>query len=202
MRSPYFSAALLAVAVAVVASSAEAQQGSPINAGGWIIAGSGGLSSSTDDASDRTTTSFRLSPTGLYFVQPRLAIGGSLPFSYTSFSTGGHATVFGLGPSLRYYFGEPTGQLFPFISASVLTSWQNSQATSVIAGNRVTNEVTSRLLSLDGSAGITRMLATHVGLTGEAYYTHSSSRAEIGASSLKQEGHDLGLRFGLTVFIY
>jgi outer membrane protein W len=187
----------------LLASAALAQTPTtPIGDGSWIISGSAGLSSHHDETSDRTTTSLRFAPAGMLFVLPRLAIGATLPLSYSS-DDGGHATSFGIGPSARYYFGDQAGKLFPFLGASVLPQWQNSHRTSVgINGSPVDVDGSNRVISIDGSAGLTRLIATHVGVTGEAYYTHMSSKTDVGSSTSSRDAYDVGLRFGLTVFLY
>ena len=35
-------------------------------------------------------------------------------------------STYGIGPSVRYYFGDMAGQLFPFLNASVIPIWQKT----------------------------------------------------------------------------
>ena len=51
-------------------------------------------------------------------------------------------------------------------------------------------------------AGLTRLVATHVGLTGEAYYTHLSNTIDLGSTTTSRASYDVGLRFGITVFVH
>ena len=193
----------------MMASAAHAQQSafpssSPISAGRWIIAGSAALSSSHDETNNQTVTSARLSPSGLVFVRPRLALGGTATGSYFN-SSGSSSTIFGLGPSARYYFGDPAGQLFPFVSASVAPQWQRVHPKNavVVAGTTISSpDLTARTIAIDGSLGLTRLLATNVGVTGEAYYTHLGTKVTSGSTAPAHNTHDLGLRFGLTVFVH
>ena len=200
------TAGMLCVAAQVVAgsfvsASANAQQSSPIGQGSWIIGGSAGLSSNHDESSDQTATSVRLSPTGLVFVRPRLAIGGALSLGYSSSSNASFKT-YGLGPSIRYYFGDMAGQLFPFVNASVMPVWQKSSVKSVSGLPISPSDATNRIIAYDGSVGLTRLVATHVGLTGEAYYARLSSKIDAGSSTTNRNSYDVGLRFGITVFVH
>ena len=194
-----FSAQL--AAAAVHSSPANAQQSSPIGQGSWIISGSAGLSSNHDESTDQTATSVRLSPTGLRFVRPRLAIGGTLALGYSS-TTNASFSYFGIGPSLRYYFGDMAGQTFPFISASMIPVWQKSNVKSQPSGFPPPSDATNRLISFDGSLGATRLVATHVGLTGEAYYTRLQNHIDAGSTTTNRNSYDVGLRFGITVFVH
>ena len=169
----------------LVSSPANAQQSSPIGKGSWIISGSAGLSSNHDETTDQTQTSVRLSPTGLLFVRPRLAIGGAATLGYSSAPNTSFST-FGIGPSVRYYFGDMAGQLFPFVSASVIPIWQKTNVKTVtngVPGLPGLSDATNRIVSIDGSVGVTRLVATHVGLTGEAYYGHLSNTVDVGSTS-------------------
>jgi hypothetical protein len=190
------------LAASFVSASANAQQSSPIGQGSWIIGGSAGLSSNHDDATDQTATSVRLSPTGLIFVRPRLAIGGALTLGYSSSSNASFKT-YGLGPSVRYYFGDMAGQLFPFVNASVMPIWQKSNVKSVVNGLPISpSDATNRILAYDGSIGLTRLVATHVGLTGEAYYARLRSTIDAGSTTTHRNSYDVGMRFGITVFVH
>jgi hypothetical protein len=194
-------AAAQVAAVSFVSSPANAQQSSPIGQGSWIISGSAGLSSNHDETTDQTATSVRLSPTGLMFVRPRLAIGGALALGYTSTKNASYST-YGLGPSLRYYFGDTAGQLFPFVSASVIPYWQKTNVKTQPSGFPPALDATNRVISFDGSLGLTRLVATHVGLTGEAYYTRLENHIDAGPTSTNRNSYDVGLRFGITVFVH
>ena len=194
------AAAQVAVA-SLVSAAANAQQSSPIGQGSWIIGGSAGLSRNHDDATDQTATFARLSPTGLLFVRPRLAIGGALTLGYSS-TPAASFTAIGLGPTARYYFGDMTGQLFPFLSIAVIPVWQESNAKNTFNGLPGLSDATNRIITMDGSVGLTRLVATQVGLTGEAYYTRIANKIDVGANSQTRNSYDVGLRFGITVFVH
>src|SRR4051794_39707087 len=99
-RSSY--AAGFIIATLAVASTARAQHQSPIDAGGWIIGGSAGLSWSHDGGTGvGSSMSAQLAPTALRFVQRGLAVGGTVIVGYNTFNNG-HTYSLGLGPSVRY----------------------------------------------------------------------------------------------------
>ena len=203
-RAVLLCAAAQVAFTSLVSTSANAQQSSPIGRGSWIISGSAALSSNHDETTDQTRTSVSLSPTGLLFIRPRLAIGGALALGYSSAPNASFST-YGIGPSVRYYFGDMSGQLFPFVNASVIPIWQKTNVknpTSGLPGLPGFSDATNRLVSFDGSAGLTRLVATHVGLTGEAYYTHLSNTLDLGSTTTSRASYDVGLRFGITVFVH
>ena len=194
-------AAAQVAAASLVSVPANAQQSSPIGQGSWIISGSAGLSRNHDDATDQTATFARLAPSGLLFVRPRLAIGGALALGYSSTPVVSYLTI-GLGPSVRYYFGDMSGQVFPFLSAAVIPVWQESNAKNAASGLPGLADATNRIISFDGSVGLTRLVATQVGLTGEAYYTGIDNKIDVGSNSQNRKSYDLGVRFGITVFVH
>jgi hypothetical protein len=54
----------------------------------------------------------------------------------------------------------------------------------------------------DASAGLTQVVASRVGLTGEAFYTRRHSSGNFSGTDVKTNDTSYGLRFGLTVFIH
>jgi hypothetical protein len=198
-----------ALAAAVTGSARlEAQQYSPLHAGGWIISGGGSIGLMHNDGVEGDVTHVSLQPTGLVFVTSRFAIGASVPLSYVDFgNSSGHAYEFGLGPTARYYFAADTSHWLPFLSASVQPQWQNVHQRIVVntfpAGTvtESTVDFENRIVTADGSLGLTRLVAQHVGVTGELYYTHSSIHAGEGSGGSRST-YDVGARFGLTVFVH
>jgi len=59
-----------------------------------------------------------------------------------------------------------------------------------------------RNLMFEGAAGLTRILVTHVGLSGEAYYARLNTNVNNGADTFKRDVSDYGVRFRLTIFAY
>jgi hypothetical protein len=188
---------LLAMTIMGAASAAAAQQPSPVDKGVWIIAGSAEVSRSHDASADVTITSAQFSPSALRFVVPRLAIGASAAAAYSGDSHS-HLSTLGLGPSARYFFGDQSARVLPFVSASIFPTWQQSHTS--IAGVIVTDG-SARTIVADGSLGLTDMLVPNVGLTGEAYYSHSATHVDE-SSSRDLSFSNYGLRFGLTVFVH
>lgn len=189
-----------AVGVVLGASGAFAQSASPVAHGSWLVGGSATIShNSTDGGPSVTNVSF--APFGLYFAADRLGLGGTLGIGYASGHSGGgdsHDTFIGIEPTIRYFFGDPAGKLFPFVNASVGPSWERLR----IEGGGSSQEGTTHGLDFTGSVGLTRMLATHVGLTGELYYTTRHRSTDVGATTAKQDSQSYGVRFGFDAFVF
>ena len=95
---------------------------SPTDMGSTIIGGNAFLSVESAEGSSFTTIS--LMPTIGYFVSSGFMLGGSI--SLLSLSSGGaNATVFGIGPEIRYYFKKNNfvqnikGSTYSFMGAFV-----------------------------------------------------------------------------------
>jgi len=175
---------------------AVAQKPSPTTKGTWIIAGSGEFSRSVDETSDLTVTSFGLAPTAMRLVIPRLAIGASFVGSY--FKTGDqHGTLFGIGPLVHYYFGDADGSMFPFLGAGVSREWNNIHTT---AGGQ-SQDADANRTAIELTAGLTKLIATHVGITAEAFWNKSSQKTE-GFSEFSIKNHEFGVRFSVTAFVF
>lgn len=185
-------------------ATVSAQDATPLHAGGWIIGGGGSLGRSHDQTSgdDRTFAAF--SPTGLRFVNSHLAIGAAVALSYTS-GPAGTSRSYGVGPQVRYYFSNSPKTL-PFVSTSVTPVWQQTtQRVSIVSPVTGTTSVvqadlSSRFVNIDGSAGVTQIIATHVGVTGEAFYTHAATRTDANSTTSTRRSYNYGFRFGLSVF--
>jgi len=188
-----------AVAVVIGATSSFAQQKTAVSHGSWLVGGTAGLSHTHASGS---TTIISVQPLGLYFVADRLALGGTVDLSYASTSAGTadfHDTGIGAEPTIRYFFGDLTGKTFPYLNAAVGPSWQRTKAENNGTGS---GEQTTTGLDLTGSAGVMQMLATHVGLSGELYFTHRHRSSDVGAATLKSNSDSYGLRFGFNAFVF
>ena len=174
-------------------TSHAAAQTAPLHAGSWLIGGSAGLTRERNSQLDETTTHAALDPTGLVFINQHLALGGELTFGYDDLG-GGHALTYGIGPAARYY-PLTAAQWQPFVAVSVAPQWQ------AINQNGFPNTHVS-FLAIDGSLGLTRMLATHVGLDGAFFYRHATLTNLLPASRVSWTDDDYGLRFGLSVFVH
>ena len=182
--------------VASIVSSPLCAQGSPTGKGSWIISGNAGLSSQKVDGADATTTSINIAPSGLYFVSPGVAVGGTVSFGYLT-NPSVSSTSFGVGPTIRYYFGDRTGKTLPFVSARVAPTW-----TSNDPKNSTSESTTSTGLEVEGTIGFTHLLVPHVGITGEAYYTYLDFSSDRGSLHATQSASAFGLRFGVTAFVF
>ena len=187
--------ARLVVAASIVSSPGLAQ-GSPVGKGSWIISGSAGASSQKVDGVDGSVTSISLAPSALYFVSPGVAIGGQVSLGYFS-SPQASSTSFGIGPSIRYYFGDKAAKTLPFVSATVMPIWQSTDPkNSTVASTSSTN------LEVEGTIGFTHLLVPHVGITGEAYYAHQSFSSDRGSLHIDEDSYAIGVRFGITAFVF
>jgi len=196
-RSTRFALSLAGLVVAAsIVSSPAAAQGSPVGKGSWIIGGSAGVSSQKTDGADGSTTVISVAPSALYFVSPGVAIGGALSLGYFN-NPQGSGTSFGIGPSIRYYFGDRTGKTLPFVSATIAPTWQSTDPKNSTAAN-----TSSRNLEIEGTIGLTHLLVPHVGITGEAYYDHRSFESDRGDLHVTQDSYAFGVRFGITAFVF
>ena len=188
-------AALVAAGFALVASVAHAQAKGPIGQGSWIVGGTAGWSHSAIDGAPNATSTFTLAPSGLYFVRPHIAIGGAAATGYSA--TGSeHIWTYGIGPDVRYYFGDMSGKLFPFIRADMQPVWSRM---STAGGGADAHQ---HRWSYEGSAGLTQMLATHVGLTGELFYATARATQELSTTTATVTSSSYGIRFGISAFVF
>lgn len=184
-----------------------AQHPSPIHSGGWIISGSGAIGRSHQSDFDANMTHIAIRPSGLVFLNDHFALGASVPLSYTDGGGSlGHSFSYGLGPTARYYFIADTSRWLPFVGAAIEPQWLRVHREVTIltgggAASNVSQNSNGRDLSYDASAGVTRLLADHVGLTGELYYTHTELTGDL-ANNQTLRSYDVGARFGLTVFVH
>lgn len=168
-------------------------QSAPLHSGSWLIGGSAGVTRDRNSEQGATTTHVALDPTGLVFVNSHLAVGGELVFGYDELGDG-HALAYGIGPAARIY-PLTAAAWQPFVALSVTPEWQTITRTAFPNSH-------ASLLAIDGSVGLTRMLATHVGLDGALFYRHTHLTNRLPASQISWTEDDYGLRFGLSVFVH
>jgi hypothetical protein len=195
-RNPFASCFAGLLVVASIVSSPVLAQGSPIGKGSWIISGNAGANSQHDDTSDQTVTSISLLPSALMFVHQGLAIGGAVSLGYFNTSSGSTKS-YGVGPNIRYYFSDPTAKTLPYVSGTFAPSWSSSDPKSSTALSS-----TNHSIELEGAFGVTHLLATHVGITGEAFYDHFSIGTDAGPLHTNRTMYSIGARFGVTAFLY
>lgn len=175
-------------------SSRALAQSAPLHSGSWLIGGSASFTRDRNSQEEETTTHAGLNPTGLVFLNSHVALGGELAVGYDGLGHGGHAISYGIGPSARFYPTTMTTWL-PFLAVTAAPEWQRITLDGFPSSH-------ASLLSIDGSLGVTRMLATHVGLDGAFFYRHSKITNQFPASPAKLTQDDYGVRFGLSVFVH
>lgn len=120
---------------------------------------------------------------------PGLALG--LDSQYQRFSQSGDAqTATSVGPSLSYFFGQPTSTIFPFISASAGFS---TLAVEFDGGSGSTNG-----FRYGFSGGLSYMIARNVALTGAVFYQNQS----FSEDDITQTDDAFGFQGGVTAFIF
>jgi hypothetical protein len=95
-------------------------------------------------------------------------------------------------------FGDLTGKTFPFVSATVQPEWTHEHGSFTVGGNHVENDTRLTELLMEGSVGITHIITSNVGVTGEAYW--SENKTGGGGSIPDRTTSNYGLRFGFTIF--
>jgi len=187
----------IGASLVIGAGVAHAQTSSPIGKGSWIVSGAAGISHNGQDGVSEGTNFF-LSPSGLYFVRPKLAVGGTVSASY---STGGGSTdkTFGIGPEIRYFAADLTDKTLPFVRATVRPLWGRFEV------DALPNASSSHQFQWEVGAGLTQLLATHVGLTGELYYNQTHAHFHNGGTTIIDSdvtSSSYGLRIGITAFVF
>ena len=184
------------------APALDAQQAapiaSPLHTGAWILGGSASVGHNSGTVS---STFVQLSPTALALVTSNFAIGGIGTIGYNS-NANGHQWSYGVGPSARVFLGDASSLTLPFISASFIPQWQKAHIESSSSLGSFNGDESSHQYVFDGSVGVTRMIASHVGLTGEAYLTHVEFSSDLlTGSTASSSQNQYGLRAGLTAFV-
>lgn len=189
-RRLLFSALLFPLAL-----HAQSSDTGPIDKGSKLVGGSASVAV-TDDENTSAVTSVTVSPNVLFFVAPRFAVGGLVGVAYSS-SDNSSSTNWTLGPALRYFIAEPKATMLPFVGASVQFG-RGSFSSGTSSDVTVTN------LGFEGVAGITWMLARHVGLDGELFAQRTTFKASGGALPTTSEfsSNRFGVRFGISAFVF
>ena len=189
MHRPLFVLAALLLAPSVFAQSYAIDKGSYLLGGTVSFSSQGGeLFFSGDEDGDRATI-ISVNPTFGYFITPGVALGGDVQFTKSSQSDFSSTTI-GIGPSIAYYFGQPTTRTFPFIGATIgyLRSaydlGEDFEPTSISVNG----------YQFGVSGGLSHMIARNVALTGALFYQSQTFR---GAS-----GDTFGFRGGVTAFVF
>ena len=188
----FASRGLLAVILATTATSATAQTSNPATQPGSMLVG-GTASLTRQEADDFSSTTISIQPEVLFFVKSRLAIGGSLGLSRGS-AGDATTTAWSLGPAAKYFFSTSSSTTLPFLGASVHV---NGATTDLGTGEAKVNG-----WGFEPVAGITWLLASHVGLTGEAFFNRRFISTEFTGSTSDNASSTYGVRFGITAFVF
>lgn len=189
VRTP-LRASLTGLALFLGLASPALAQDYAIDQGSVVLGGTVSFSSQGGDLyegfdGDRLNT-LLLNPSALFFVSPGLAVGGDV---YVQRVSQGDAslTTLGIGPEVRYYFGDAASTTYPFIGASIdyasLSSDDGDDATGFGYG---------------AAAGLAFMLSPTVALTAEVDY----SRSNLSFDSIDIDGNEIRLELGISAFLY
>ena len=185
---------LLFVLAALLLAPGVFAQSYPIDKGSYLLGGAVSFSSQggdlfTGNDSDRLTT-VSVYPTFAYFISPGLALGGDVQFQKSSQGDFSSTTI-GIGPSIAYYFGQPTTRTFPFIGASI-----GYTSLSFDSGDFGSDGINGYQFGVTG--GLSHMIARNVALTGSLFYQNQTF-SESGESA---SGDTFGFQGGVTAFIF
>ena len=198
MRARLFAILPLLLAPAAAAAAQDVSQPrGPIDRGSWLVSGGASFirEERDDEAGDsRSSTSFSIFPNALYFVVPRLAVGGQV--GYGRFSADETtSSSWSIGPAVRYYFGDPRGRVLPYLGASVMrdaVTYSDDEAGIDADGTSWT---------YDGLAGLTFMLTRHVGISAEGFVTRAEPDGDGGGVFSPGKATAVGIRFGVAAFV-
>lgn len=197
--------ALAAATLLPLATPLHAQRTTPpaIDRGSLVLDGGASLSRSSTTTettggsgaeTEVTSTQISLLPSLLYFVAPRVAVGGSLELARSK--TGSTSTTaVGVGPAARLYFAGDGASTLPYVGASVRVSRQSYDA------DGVEPPATTRW-GLEGVAGLTWLFSRQVGVVAEAFARRLSYSLDgPGNASADITASELGVRVGMAAFI-
>ena len=175
--------------------SRSAAQDSAVDAGVWLVGGTGRVYGHRDIGNDSRSFIIDLNPRVGYFLVPHLAVTANLQYLRGRNDIGWTRTV-GLGPGLSYYFGGPTSRVLPYLTGRTLFQWVRA------APHDEPTAVFDRQSTWVLGGGLSWLVARNVGLTAEFFYQRSDVRAErldwVGENSDEQ----YGMQFGATIFAY
>jgi hypothetical protein len=171
------------------ATSVRAQTMQATEKGSVLASGSASIDRTSRDspAGDTSSTGFFVNPRALYFLAPRLGVGGEFALGRLR-SDGLSSTTLGVGPAFRYYLAQPGRKQLPYVGGSVRLT-----RNSFTSPTGTDQSLTTR--DYEGVAGLDFMVSRQVGIAAEAFV----SRTE-GGGSLFGNATAFGVRFGLDVF--
>jgi hypothetical protein len=124
--------------------------------GNWLVGGNFTINTV------RNSTTIAFNPTAGYFVMNNLAVGGSVGLEFDKFGEN-KTTSFGIGPLVRYYFGQKN--IKPFLNGEFSFISQKLK----LPGSTNTENGINYFLG----AGLAGFLNENVALEGVAGYNHT-----------------------------
>ena len=200
MRARLFAMVSLLLVPAAAAAQDPSQPRGPIDRGSWLVSGGASFLREERDEfengvrGDRTATSFSIQPNLLFFVVPRLAVGGQV--GYGRFSSEGTTTSsWSVGPAARYYFGDPRGRVLLYLGASVM------RESVTFSDDESGLDADGAAWTYDGLAGLTFMLSRHVGIAAEGFVTRAEPEDDGDGAFSPGKATAYGVRFGVAAFV-
>jgi hypothetical protein len=194
-RACAIQSCVLLLATSTALAQTKPKPANPIDRGSMLVGGSASFVH-TDGESGDDFTDLSIVPNVLFFIAPRVAIGGEFGVTHTR-SSAFTSTSWLVGPAARLFFGSGAPKTLPFIGTAVL--WHTSNGD--IIGSFGT--ISSSGLMFDGGAGITQMLSKQVGLTGEAFVRHMSNTfSQPSTPDNTSRATQFGVRFGFSAFLF
>lgn len=185
--------ALLLALTLGLACDARAQN-HPLDRGSYLFGGTLGFVSLGGDLYATPTedrqTSIAFQPKAEFFLFPRVTLGLFAAFDRFSYDDDAQVRVFTVGPKAAYYFGDPAGRLFPFVS---LGAGYSSATLEFPDGSEDDGPGFAALLS----GGAAYLVSGQVALTGELF----SQLARYGGETF-DGANKLGVRLGVAYFLF
>jgi hypothetical protein len=181
MRLQGLILALALVSSACIAGALQAQEHAT-DRGSYIFGGSAGLSSHKAGESSRSTY-MHMSPSVQYFVQPGLAIGGTLSLAHARYDAAS-MTTYGAGPTVSYYLGDGSQSLRPYLSGRTIYAGVSGSS--------------GHALTYGGKAGVLYLFTRSVGLDASLFYDAWSQRG----SGFTSRSDAFGVALGFSAFAF
>ncbi len=146
-----------------------------------------------------------VAPAILYFIEPNLAVGTSIQYDESKLDQNAvqsyYYRAYGVGPVIRYYFGEKT--TYPFVSVAYLytksKTHQKAPGMSPYSSTAYYDDLTLGL-------GADYFLSKNVALEPMVRYTFGrdiyNSSSSLGASNSRDRSENLFIGVGVNAFIF
>jgi hypothetical protein len=185
--------ALLLALAAGLAPGALAQS-HPLDRGAYLLGGTVGYVSLGGDLYATPTedrqSAIAFQPKAEAFIVPRLTLGLFAAFDRLAYEDDARIRVFTIGPKGAYYFGDPAGRLFPFVS---LGAGYSSATLEFPDGSE--DDGRGFAATLGGGAAV--LVSGQLALTGEAF----TQLARYGGETF-DGANKLGVRLGVAYFLF